>query len=261
MRAGFLITARLKSTRLPKKLVLKIQGEEIISLMIRRLQIATGIAGIVIATSDNPQDEELCTLARREHASCFQGSELNVIERLYEAGRKFQFDYVLNITGDCPLVSYDFIDDFIGHYQKTNADLITAYTLPHGFFMYGLKMEALKRILELTADEDTAAWGRFFTPENGFTVSDLPVSSRYCRKKFRLTLDYPEDYAFFTALFEKMGSDTYTRSTMEIITFLDAHPEIVSINQECGERYQKQFQKEYNFNPYHLNEDKKPEKI
>jgi len=37
MKIGFLITARLKSTRLPKKLLLKINGREIIRHMIDRL--------------------------------------------------------------------------------------------------------------------------------------------------------------------------------------------------------------------------------
>lgn len=256
MKTGFLVTARLKSTRLPKKLVLKIQGEEIISLMIKRLKLAEGIDGIVIATSDNPQDDELCSIAKRVQVSCFQGSELNVVDRLYQAGRKHGFDYILNITGDCPLVAYDFTDQFISHYKKTNADLITAYNLPHGIFLYGLKMEALKRILESTRDEDTAAWGRFFRKEEGFIVSDLPVDKRYHRKNFRLTLDYPDDYTFFSTLFERMGPDTYKRPSLDIIQFLDKNPDIVEINRGCEEKYQTQFQKEYNFTPDHLNGNK-----
>ena len=144
MKIGFLITARMKSTRLPKKVVLKIDEKEIIALLIERLKIIEIIDEIVIATSTNPQDDVLCKIAEREHVKCFKGDENDVLKRLYNASKKFSIDYIINITADCPLASHDFVDDVVNLYKETDADLITTYKLPHGFYIYGIKPEALK---------------------------------------------------------------------------------------------------------------------
>ena len=56
MKVGFLITGRLKSTRLPKKLLIKIKGKSIISHMLDRLKQAKNIEEIIICTSTEDQD-------------------------------------------------------------------------------------------------------------------------------------------------------------------------------------------------------------
>ena len=56
MKVGYLITGRLKSTRLPKKLLLEIKGKPIISHMIDRLKLTTKVDEIIICTSTNDQD-------------------------------------------------------------------------------------------------------------------------------------------------------------------------------------------------------------
>lgn len=241
MKVGFLITARMKSTRLPLKLTLKIQDREIIALMIDRLKLCHCVDEIIIATSTNPQDEILCQIAQREHVKCFRGSEADVLERLYMAAQYFKLDYIVNVTADCPLVGYDFIEDVVKEYQKTNADLILTKKLPHGFYFYGIKVEALKRVLEIKDENDTEIWGDYFTKTGLFNVIEMKTPKELIRKNYRLTLDYPEDYQFFIALFNGLGKDAYKKSTEEIIKFLDAHPEIVKINQHCAELFKTRF--------------------
>ena len=244
MKIGFLITARMKSTRLPKKVVLKIDEKEIIALLIERLKIIEIIDEIVIATSTNPQDGVLCEIAEREHVKCFKGDENDVLKRLYNASKKFSIDYIINITADCPLASHDFVDDVVNLYKETDADLITTYKLPHGFYIYGIKPEALKKIIEIKNDCDTEVWLRYFTDTGLFKVIDMDISDEYRRKDFRLSLDYPDDYLFFQKLFEKMGSNTHLKPTKEIISFLDENPKIVKINSHCEGKYQKNWEKQ-----------------
>jgi spore coat polysaccharide biosynthesis protein SpsF len=237
MKTGFLITARMKSTRLPLKLTLKIQDREIIALMIDRLKLCKHVDDIIIATSTNPQDDVLCDIAKREHVKCFRGNEADVLERLYMAAQHFTIDYIINVTGDCPLVGYDFIEDMIQEYRRTDADLIRTFDLPHGFYFYGIKVKALKKVLDIKEEMDTEIWGDYFTKTGLFNVVDMKTPKELIRKNYRLTLDYPEDYEFFRALFTAMGKDTYKKTTAEIIGFLDTHPEIVAINEHCEEIY------------------------
>ncbi|MHA2246020.1 MAG: cytidylyltransferase domain-containing protein [Candidatus Hodarchaeales archaeon] len=241
MKIGFLITARMKSTRLPKKLTLRINDREIIALLIDRLKLCKSLNEIVISTSSNPQDNVLCEIAKREKVKCFSGSEEDVLERLYMAAKEFKLDYIINVTADCPLVSFDFIDNVLDLYKKTNADLITTFKLPHGFYLYGIKVSALKKVLEIKDETDTEIWGAYFTGTGLFKVVDMDIPTKFQRSNYRLTLDYPEDYDFFKALFNALGKETPNKSTSEIIEFLDNNPEIVQINAHCEEMYQKHY--------------------
>lgn len=244
MRIGFLITVRMKSTRLPKKAVLKINNNEYIALMIERLKLCKILDEIIVATSINPQDDILCEIAKRENVKCFRGSEDDVLERLYQGAIKYDIDYLINLTGDGMMVAYDFIEQMVEEYKKSNADLITNSKLPHGFYFWGIKISALKKVIEIKNKTDTEVWLRYFTDTNLFKVVDIDIPKELQRKNFRLILDYPEDYEFFKELFEGMGKDAHKRPTNEIIEFLDKHPEIVKINEHCEEMYKKRWEKQ-----------------
>jgi len=244
VKVGFSITARMKSTRLPKKLTLKIHDREVIALMIDRLKQSDVLDEIIIATSNNPQDNILCEIASRENIKCFRGSEDDVLERLYYAAKEFDVDFLLNITGDCPLVSFDFIKDIVQLFKDTNADLITSFDLPHGFFIYGMKIDAIKKVLEIKKGTDTEVWGTYFIDSGLFKVKTLDVPKSFIRKHYRLTLDYPEDFEFFQAVYNGLGKEAYKKSTEEIISFLDNHPEIVKINEHCEEKYKKRWEEQ-----------------
>jgi len=244
MKIGFLITARLKSTRLPKKLLLKINGIEIIRHMIDRLKISKSLNNIIICTSDNSQDKPLVRIAKEEGIEYFLGDEDDVILRLYNAAKEFKLDYVLNITADCPLVATEFIDKIVNKYKESNADLIRCLDLPHGFFIYGLKIDAMRKVCEIKKSKETEVWGRYFTDTGLFNVVDLDIPKKYIRKDYRLTLDYPDDFEFFKKIFEHFGKNTYKAPSLEIIKYLDKNPQTVDINKHCEEMFKKRIKKQ-----------------
>ncbi len=242
MIVGFVVTARMKSTRLEKKATLEIYNRPLISWMIDRIKLCDDLDHIIIATSTNPQDNVLEDIARKENIECFRGSEDDVAARLYEAAVKYKLDFFVNITADCPLFSYDYVDELISHYKNTQADLITSKKLPHGLYIYGVKTEALGKVIELKKVTNTEVWGAFFYDRPDlFNVIDLPLPDSLSRSNYRLTIDYPEDFDFFKKLFELLGKDTYKKTTQEIIDCLDQHPETAEINWKCEELYQKKW--------------------
>lgn len=241
MKVGYLITARMKSTRLPKKLTLEINNRQIMRLMIDRVKLAKRVDEVIICTSTNPQDDVLEVIAKEEGIKVFRGHEEDVIQRLYDACVANDLDYALNITADCPLVSFDYIDKIITTYEATNADLIRTLDLPHGFFSYGLKVDALKRVCELKDDIHTEVWGKYFTETDHFKVHDIQIPEELIRERFRLTLDYPDDYEFFKKIYAAFGANTPTTPMIQIIEFLDAKPEIVAINAHLKQSYQKRW--------------------
>ena len=242
MNVGYLITARLKSTRLPKKLLREVEGKPILAHMLDRLKLARKVDRIVICTSPDPQDAPLMDIAKENNVGCYCGDPDDVIARLSGAVEENGFDYVLNITGDCPFVDPVYVDRIVEAYERTGADLIRVFDLPHGTFSYGIRPEALTKILEIKKSNDTEVWGRYFTDTDLFHVYDLPVENVFHRKPhLRMTLDYPEDLAFFEAVFEHLYEEGSVFSLDDILRLLEEHPEIIELNRDCGDRFRKRF--------------------
>lgn len=246
MKIGFLITARLKSTRLPMKLLKEVHGEYLITWMIRRLKLSPILDEIVIATSTNPQDDELEIIAQREGVKCFRGSEEDVSLRLTKAAEAYGMDYFISMTADCPLLPYEMIGDVVDTFKSTNADLITCYEIAAGLFLTGVKGEAMKKVIDLKASENTEYWLYYFLKTDLFNVVKQKIDTSLIRENYRFTLDYPEDYTFLKAVYEGLGPEAYKATTKEIIEFVDQNPELAKINEGCNEKMLERSKKDPN---------------
>jgi spore coat polysaccharide biosynthesis protein SpsF len=242
MKVGYLITGRLKSTRLPRKLLITVKGKPILSHMIERLKLAKSVDEIIICTSDNEQDKPLGMLAKENNVSCYFGDSDDVLVRLLGAAEKFNLDYILNITADCPFADPFYADMIVEQFIETGSDLIRQFELPHGVFSYGIKVDALRKVVNIKDSSDTEVWGRYFTDTGLFKVLDLDVKNKNHRRPgLRMTLDYPEDLEFFKAIFDALYEKDKVFSLSSILKFLDQNPEIIEINKDCGLRFNKRF--------------------
>lgn len=241
MKTGLLITARLKSTRLPEKLLREVEGRPIFAHMIERLKLAKRVDEIIVCTSTNPQDDRLEKLAESEAISCFRGDEDDVVKRLSDAATQFGLDYILSITADCPFSDPDYADKIVEAYERTEADLIRALDLPHGAYCYGVKPAAFRRVIEIKDGTNTEVWTRYFTDTDLFTVLDLSIEPRHAKPTLRMTLDYADDLEFFKAVFAHLYQPGRVFTLDEIVDLLESHPEIVGINSHCATAYKKRW--------------------
>ena len=165
MKTAFLITARLKSTRLPKKMLLEVAGKPLKVHMLDRIKNATSIDKIIICTSTNPQDDPLEEIAAQEQVSCFRGSEEDVLVRLLEAAQSHGLKYFANITADCPMMDPLLIDRAVLEYQKADVDLLkyddSNADLP--FNCYLIKVSALEKVCQQKKETGTEVWLKYFT--------------------------------------------------------------------------------------------------
>lgn len=242
MKVGYLIIGRLKSTRLPKKLLIKIKGKPIISHLIDRLKLSKKISEIIICTSTSEQDKPLAKIAIENNVNCYFGDPDDVLLRMFEASQKYNLDYILTITADSPFVDPNYADAIIEKYIETDADLIRQFDLPHGVFSYGIKVDALKNIIDLKDSSDTEVWGRYFTDTGLFKIIDFDIKNTFHKRPgLRMTLDYPEDLEFFKIIFDSLYENGKIFSLDDILKFLDKNPKVLNINKNCGERFLKNF--------------------
>ena len=92
MKIGFFITARLKSTRLKRKILLDLNGKTVLERVIERCKAVKGVGGVVLCTSNNQDDRELKQFATSENIQFFEGSEEDVLQRLLDAAKKYHYD-------------------------------------------------------------------------------------------------------------------------------------------------------------------------
>ena len=232
MKTAFFITARLKSTRLPKKILLEVAGKPLIVHMLDRIKRALTIDKIIICTSTNPQDDPLEEIAGQEQVSCFRGSEEDVLVRLLEAAQSHDLKYFANITADCQMMDPLLIDRAVLEYQKADVDLLkyddSNADLP--FNCYLIKVSALEKVCQQKKEIDTEVWLKYFTSNTFLKIRNIDIEDEYRHKTLKTSLDYPEDYKFIKYVFAELHQHGTTFSMLDIIDLVKKRPDILSIN-------------------------------
>lgn len=229
MKTGILITARLKSTRLPMKLLLDLNGKTLVERVIDRCKLVEGVDQIVLCTSPNPQDKPLIEIAQRNGIDYFLGNELDVLQRLSDTSKFFGFSHILSITGENPLFSLVYANRTMKVLSGQKKDFVMFEGLPIGCAVYGLNPKALEVVCQVKKEVDTEIWGPLINRPEIFDVYTEKVGDFYFRPSLRITCDYPEDYQFLQTIFEHYDS-TKVPTLQEALQLLDKNPKYLKIH-------------------------------
>lgn len=243
MKSGILLSVREKATRFPGKVLKPLgAGTNVTQFLLRRLKTSARASAVVLATSDDPRDAVLGEIAADEGIACFKGSADDKLRRYRDAARKYGFDFVVIVDGDDPFVSISHIDRIIGHATANPGDFITFVNLPLGTTGFGLRTKALVRMCASRPENNTEVWGALFRDDPSYLCVDLHENDPIlARPEVRMTLDYPEDYAFFTAV---TGAQDAAAVTFELVMrFLSERSDVVAINRDVQAAYEAHLNK------------------
>jgi spore coat polysaccharide biosynthesis protein SpsF len=105
MRTVAIIQARSGSERLPGKVLMDLHGWSVLEWVVNRIRavnlIEPVIDDIVVAIPKGDPVKQECG---RIGVKCFEGSEKDVLSRVYKCAKKHKADWILRITADCPLI-------------------------------------------------------------------------------------------------------------------------------------------------------------
>ena len=85
-----IIQARLSSQRLPKKTLQLVAGEPMLSRQIDRINQSTNIDKIIVATSNNDEDDSIEEFCISNNIKVFRGDLNDVLDRFYKIFSNFQ---------------------------------------------------------------------------------------------------------------------------------------------------------------------------
>lgn len=232
------VTARLKSSRLPRKVLLEVQGKPLIEHLIDRLKLANRPDSIVLCTSTHPEDQALVTLAARLDIPCFAGHEDDVLDRYLRAADWIGAEFFVVTWGDEVFCDPFYVDRTIDLWRHLGGapDLIVSDELPVGTYTYGVSVSALRRIVARKKNAQTEVWGRYFQEER---IRRLNVAPRHRRTDVRLTCDYAEDFVLVEKIIDHFSGRGNTMTLDEILVFLDGDPSLKAINWFRNRDYQQ----------------------
>ena len=229
------IEARMTSSRLPGKVLLPALGKSMLMHLIERLRGVPSVDAIVIATTINATDDAIVNLAKAENILCFRGSEDDVLGRVIGAGEFAQADILVQVTGDCPVIDPDLIEQTIQMYLNHSVDyasnsVIRSY--PDGMDTQVINFEVLQRSAEMTNDPlDREHVSRFMwmNPKIFSCIHLIAPPSLYW-PGLGLTLDEEGDYQFLIKIIEALAPSNPLFSCHDIIKFLQDSPDLLEIN-------------------------------
>jgi spore coat polysaccharide biosynthesis protein SpsF len=245
MKAVIVITARLGSSRLPGKMLTPLRERPVLEHVIDRMKLATRPAGIVLATTREPEDDALEAAARELGIDVFRGSTEDVLVRWRDTLRASGAEMMVGCDGDDVLCDAWHADRVVERFQETGANYITCAGLPFGTAPTGYSLASLERICSLKSDANTEGQGRFFADERIASRAVIETGSEVHHETARMTLDYPEDLAFFEALLEALEPYDEPPSLARIVATLHARPDIVAINAALQAEYWRRFNARY----------------
>lgn len=198
------LQARMGSTRLPGKTLMKIADNSLIGHCLARLNLVGGVGrdGIVLLTSTEAIDDQLVEWCEANGINVFRGSEQNVLERYYQAMKVYGPDYLIRATGDNPFVDPFYATDLIDFHIKNNYDYSSSKSefgtpLPDGIGLEIFSSHCLQKVFEKSHSPHHFEHVNEFVLENpeDFKVGVLPINDLDSDfSKVRLTVDTPEDF-------------------------------------------------------------------
>ncbi len=228
---GIIIQARTGSTRLANKILLPFYGElRIIDILIRNIKQTNPEVSVVLATTENPQDDVLQKVAEEHGILCFRGSEDNVLARFIGAAEAFGLTRFIRVCSDNPFLQADTFAQLFSNHNRFPADY-TAYGFGDGtptikthlgLFSELTTLAALKRAAAATSEKlyIEHVTNYLYTHPQDFSVLLLFLPA--ClegRRDLRFTLDTMEDFTLLQELYADFieGSDHSVETLLQLV--------------------------------------------
>ncbi len=237
------IQARTSSTRLPGKVMLNILGRPILSLMIERVMRSRLAGTVVVAATEEPEDDMIEELCLRENINCFRGNKTDLLDRHYRAAIKYNADIIVKVPSDCPLIDHTIIDKVLEFYlehidEYDYASNLHPATYPDGndveAFSFSSLHESWKNARKDYEREHTTPY--IWDNPSNFAIGNVvwKNSGFDYSLTHRWTLDYEEDYKFIRSVFEELYPHNPDFGLKDILGLVESRPYLKTINEKLA---------------------------
>lgn len=231
-KIGVIVQARLGSTRLPNKVLKKIPvggKETVLSRIVNSVKEISTISNVVVATSELKQNDILDDYCKKIDVECFRGDENNVLSRFYFITKLYNFDYIIRLTGDNPIIDSKLLNEFINNHILKQLDYSNSQFLPLGCNFEMIKASEIIVAHEKANEKYDLEHVTPFIKRNAKKQETYSFSRYKSSRNLRFTIDYPSDYAFLNIIFSEINSDNINLDS--IIKYVKENSWLTRINE------------------------------
>jgi glutamate-1-semialdehyde 2,1-aminomutase len=231
LRIVAIVQSRMGSTRLPGKALKEIVGKTMIELLLLRLSKSKQIDEIVVATSDDKNNDQLQEQVEILGFQCIRGSENDVLSRFYEAAKLSNADAIVRITGDCPLIDSAVVDECISQFKRNKSDYssnIDPASYPDGLDVEVISFDSIERAFyETNSKFDREHVTPYIRNSKNFTKTSLRYKNNL--SSYRWTVDEPEDLLVIKNIFEYFSPSIFFEWE-KVLELTKTHPHFFESN-------------------------------
>ena len=234
LKTVLITQARIGSTRLPGKVLMEINQTPLLKIHLDRLKKSKNIDKILVATTDNVEDNIIEKLVTEWGYEVFRGSENDVLDRFYRAVKNINPLWVVRVTSDCPLIDPILVDKVVEVTQAENEDYgsnAIDETFPDGQDVEVFKFTALETAWKNAKKESEREHvtpyiknNSNFKGENIF--SSISYKNNIDYSKIRMTVDELNDFELINKVITELG---FNKSWLEYTEYI-INNKLVEIN-------------------------------
>ena len=229
-----IVQARMGSSRLPGKTMEPLGDWRVVDWVVHRVAAADAVRDVIVATTDLPGDDVLVEHLGAQGVEVARGRSDDVLARFVGALVSTDAALVVRVTADCPFLDPGVIDLGAATIVDAHADYVA--TGLDGRYPRGLDVEVFRREALLRAHRETSdpeerehVTPYIYRHPEVFRCAPIGAPGWAARPDLRFTLDEPADLALLRAVVRDLGSDRLL-ATRDIVSYLDAHPDVVAMN-------------------------------
>jgi len=231
-----IVQARMKSTRLPGKVLESIQGEPMLTWVVDRAMLAKTLAEVIVATTTDESDDAIVKHCHVRNFSVIRGDPEDVLDRYWKTAEAFNAEIIVRLTADCPLIDPELIDETVNALVQAEKPVDFAATrLPwQRTYPIGLDVEVCTREALRTAWKEAEEIHQRehvmpFIYENPERFNIVLLNAEKDYGNLRWTVDTKEDLDFVRELATRLPDHNSFR-WRDILSLVTGDPKLKAIN-------------------------------
>jgi spore coat polysaccharide biosynthesis protein SpsF len=226
MKIGAIILSRFSSARLPGKALKKINGKEVLKIIVERLEKVLPRNDIIIATSIEHSDNPIVDFALKENINYYRGSLNNVAERFLNSAELYGFDYAIRINGDNIFVDIKLLKHLISIAMTNKFDFIS--NVKNRTYPKGMSIEIVRKSYYSTLIPKISNKREYKEHVTSYLYENEDINFHFVYNEsnkdaqgLQLALDTEIDFIRSTKIISKFSDDHWNYNLKENIKYLE----------------------------------------
>lgn len=217
-----ILQARMSSSRLPGKVLKPLANLPMLVQQSKRILQSSQIDKLIIATSVNPEDDEIVIACKKFNLECFRGDLNNVLSRFVILAQQHDAKNIIRLTADCPLTDHNIIDLAIKTHIEGGYDYTSnchPRTFPDGLDVEILSYDTLMLVNDKSKSKLELEHVTTYIDEHLDEFKIGNVEQEHDLSALRWTVDLEEDYLFVCKVYDALYENNNSFNQKDILDF------------------------------------------